>query len=309
MSELELTNVVEEIVPEVTEEEPSDSKKNPPEGKYKVTVDDINKCLYHFEFTITEGKFDNDIISGTFPIKLATGFTIKNVAFTPGDTFDTVTNVWTFGALSKEGDQRKLTFDADYTGDINQLIVTDETFTVKYSLIESENVEASAATGSLEKTVKDCRPPVIPPCCESCNPDPTTYTLTACIDHEEKDVDVQVDGHGWRLSVNLNLPPVCDNKDVNVGIFVTEVVQDPKYPTDSTKTIEVPFAQKVIRRPGNGTTKTCKEDRDCHCVDFMIDPATTLCGTRIFKVRTKAHYVNKLTDVLQQCQCSTCPRP
>lgn len=166
---------------------------------------------------------------------------------------------------------------------------------------ESEKPEAiTIMPENNSRKIKPCPNPK--PCCEACNPNHTEVTVKPCTDYVEKTVDVVVDPKGKILAVNLNLPLVCNTKDINVGVFVTEVVLGQ----------EKPCAHKVIRIPAtkSGPGGSCQDNRDCHCVEFMInDNADTVCKERKFRIRTKAHYVDTATDGPQRCSCQCNIRP
>lgn len=283
----------EEVIDEITEEVTDDRD---PSGTAQVSFSPSNNCLYHFRFTVAKGSKANTITGGVLNFTLASGFgtpeSISPVSEIPNLQFNTATGVgsWSFGTLNATTPSKTIDFDLPYTGDAN------------VTIFNSVGATFTGGTISIQKpgtkTVAKCPPQ--PPCCESCNADnAVNFPFAPCDDFVEKTVSPVIESKGRILAVDLDFPPVCKNKDIVVGIFVTEVINQK----------EVPFAHKIIRRPATGTEKTCANDRDCNCVEFMIDdtPATA-CMARDFKVRTKAHYVDKPTD-RQQCQCDACNRP
>ena len=284
----------EEVIDEEVIVDATDDKD--PSGTAQVNVVAGNNCLYHFRFTVAKGSKANTITGGVLNFTLASGFgapvNISPAGEAANLNFISATGVgtWNFGTLNATTPSKTIEFDLPYTGDANVTIFNSvgATFTGGTITIQKPNT----------KTVEKCPPQ--PPCCESCNAgNAVDFPFAPCDDFVEKTVTPVIESKGRILAVDLNFPPVCPNKDIVVGIFVTEVINGK----------EVPFAHKVIRRPSTGTTKNCIDDRDCNCVEFMIDdtPATA-CLARDFKVRTKAHYVDKPTD-RQQCQCDACNRP
>lgn len=134
-------------------------------------------------------------------------------------------------------------------------------------------------------------------CCENCNDvSLQTVILNPCDDYVNAPIDVAVAPKGRLLSVTLNLPPVCDTKDVNIGIFLTEVLADGT---------EIPFAYKVIRRSATGITGACIDDRDCARVNFLIDDDNACAPIRTFNVRTQAHYLSSRQIIgAESCPCN-----
>lgn len=262
-----------------------------PSGTAEVNVDTVNKCMYHFKFKVDKGN-KTSISGGVLTFKLSPGFvgptsSIPDFTYTPASG----EGVWNFGTLDRDTPFKTLEFDSLYTGNANVDIFL--------------SVGATYTGGSIsinkpdKETEQKC--PTTNPCCEACNANMfVEFPTTPCDDYVEKVVTPVLDPKGRRLSVHLDMPPVCHKKDVVVGIFVTEVL------VDGT---EQAVAHKIIRRPAIGNTNVCVDDRNCDCVDFMIDDTVaTICKPRLFRVRTKAHYVDKTTDV-QQCQCDACTRP
>lgn len=265
--------------------------KNPP----KVTaVVEASGCSYHFVFT-SEWK-GSDISGGTLNFTLNNGFADPvNVVPAADLNYNKPNGIWTFGELDTENQTRTLVFDAIYTGAPSQPVLGA-------AIAFKANYEEGGDTGEIivtptgnTSTVQQC--PVTNPCCEaSCSQQPTEVIFEPCDDVKTKEVEVGVAPKGRKLSVKLNLPPVCPKKAINVGIFVTEVVGGK----------EVPFAHKVIQRPATGTNDTCTDDRDCDCVNFMIYDNTPCASQRTFKIRTEANYVDTATDFSDDCKCS-CP--
>ena len=262
--------------------------KNPPEV---TAVVEASGCSYHFEFT-AEWK-GSDISGGMLNFTLNNGFADPvNVVPAADLNYNKPNGIWTFGELDTETQTRTLVFDAIYTGAPGQAIFAE-------SITFKANYEGSGDTGNLTVnptgdtvTVRQC--PVANPCCEaSCSQEPEVVMFEPCDDVKTKEVEVGVAPKGRKLSVKLNLPEVCPKKAINVGIFVTEVVEGG----------ERPFAHKVIQRPATGTSGTCKDDRDCDCVNFMIYDNIPCASTRTFKIRTEAHYVDEATDFSNDCKC------
>lgn len=203
---------------------------------------------------------------------------------------------WQFTALNQSTQPKTLTFEANYTGAANEPIFThDPAWKVAYSS-QYPPKEASGIENVYEKTKTAC--PILKPCCETCGQQYEEATFYACDDVHTVENDVVVVPKVRKLSVKLDLPEVCTHKDVNVGIFVTEV----------KATGEIPFAHKVIRRSAKAASGACKDDRDCDCVNFMIDDDATCPNQRVFRVRTEAHYVDAEEDFEDACTCSCmCP--
>lgn len=292
-----------------------------PTATADVTIDATNRCLYRFTLTVTRACRD---IAGTFYFKLAEGFAALTdidppsaagmVMFDP----DTGEGEWTFDTA--EGNPARLQFSSVYTGEAGVDIFDDseeENNRVEYTL----TWHGCTLTGTVDvdvpedETAEDC--PITPPvdvedCCEACDDDYEEFNFESCdVSYVAKPVDVVVVPTGRRLSVHLNMPSVCQSKDVLVGVFVNEVMNY----GDPVNEMEVPFAHKVIRRTATDLTtpSKCKDDRDCDCVDFMIDDddittdvTGSACNARYFRVRTQAHYADAINEQ-QQCPCN-CPR-
>ena len=307
MSEFDVTNMEEIEDPSIGEGGEEDPKtEHAPE--ITVHISKKSACVYHFKFT---AKFKGtDVTQGTLTVGLAPAPAFPSIGTptvspmgTQLPTYAIPTVTWNFGPLSyKMGGTRERTaeFDATYFGEAGQVLTTAITFLYN-------NVTTPIPVTATGITTATDRCPVENECCENCSNTATTTpeltTFAPCDDHKEPSVDVVVAPKGRRLSVQLRLPQVCDKKDVNVGIFVSEV-----FNPGTANEIEVPFAHKVIRRSATTKTGTCKADRDCDCVDFMIDDDSACTATRYFRVRTQAHYLDTNADAApQMCQCATCP--
>ncbi len=262
-------------------------------AKATADVDDVagDDCLFLFTLTVRRGH--NPISGGTFTFTLAKGFTVLTDK-TPANavlTFDATTGVglWTFGALNSMTQSRTLTFKSRYTG------------VAGVSIYESAQATATGgtniATTISNDTTEDCEKN---DCCDDCDDDYTDLVTTPCNDSVEATVSPTILTKGRMLFVTLNTPPVCHMKDINIGVFVTEVHEDGS---------ETAFAHRIIRRSASGQTRDCVDDRSCNCVQFMVDDdETTACTNRTFRVRTVSHFVDQPTDT-HQCQCGNCNRP
>lgn len=249
-------------------------------------------CLYLFTLTVRKGQ--RNISGGTFTFTLADGFT-ELTDINPANaevTFDstTGTGVWTFEHLIHGKQSRTVTFRSRYTGDVGVAI---------YEAAQARTNGGTMISTSISNLITvDCSSST---CCEECNEDEyTDFPTTPCNDSVENTVTPRILPKGRMLFVTLDTPKVCNTKDINIGIFVTEVQDDGS---------ETAFAHRIIRRPATGTSGDLVDDRDCSCVQFMIDDdETTAAIDRTFRVRTVAHYVDKPTDSYQ-CQCGDCNRP
>lgn len=249
-----------------------------------------NNCNYTFYLTVN--NHFGAITGGFIRFILATGFA-NPVTTDPTLTFNAATREvrWNFGNLAA-GATESVTFTSAYTGPAGVTIYTglaggynpNRTFTV---------------TTAGETTTANCTA-ITTECCEDCNEDDfVEFPTTQCQDIAEDTVTPEILQKGRMLFVHLNLQNTCNTKDVNVGVFVNEVVG----------TDEVPIAHRVVRRTSAGSTSHCAEDKSCNCVQFMInDTEETACLDRTFRVRTVAHYVDQAEDT-QQCQCGDCNRP
>lgn len=258
-----------------------------------VSISRVTNCRYYFVFTLREG--DRSIKSAVVRFSLDNGFanpdTINpssELSYTKPNGTWTITN---FGSSST----RQLTFYADYTGLQGRNIIPSQTVT---GVVTFERGGTGTVTEPVTTTtVADCTET---PCCEAYNGQTLfPVTLNPCDDYVPVSTDVAVAPKGKKIAVNLNFPAVCDTKDVNVGVYLTE----------TTTGTEVPFAHKVIRRSAAaGGTGTCLDDRDCNCVEFFIDDyadTAVACATpRTFNVRVKAHYIDQNLTTDDDCSCN-----
>lgn len=282
---------------------PMTPQPKPPTGMYKITADAQNKCLYHFEFTLTR-QGNTDVDGGTLTFTLASVFNIGTIM---KEGMDTLTGsnpmTWTFGELNQNKTTRTLKFDATYVGaaDVG-IIIGTVPFTGDYETGGKFNGVATANPGSIGKTREACTPPPVVVCCEPCDIPVTAY-IDGCEDHKEVEVDPRIKSKGRVLAVNVDLPQACKNKDINVGIFVTEV-----FNVGQKGEYEKHFAFKIIRRVATDpTVAACQDNRDCNCVNFLIDDDdTTKCAKRTFRIKTEAHYVAREKDTNPKCECG-CP--
>lgn len=289
--------IMEENATETENEELTNWDK--PEVSVEVTA---SECLYHFVLT-AKWKGQN-VNSGMLTLKLKSAAhfpEIKNIEVDPAGTNEPTyvmppTVIWSFGPLNQKDQRRTAEFDAPYIGAKDVKII--DSATASYDGGKTIDVTEKGLT----TTIKECTDGVA--CCEAC--DTIGYDevqIAPCEDRVISEPTVVVAPRGRTLSVNLDFPRVCKKKDINIGVFVTEVMDDGT---------EVAFAHKVIRRTATDpASEGCADDRDCSCVDFMIDEneedATPCTTIRTFRVRTKAHYIDSSEDaVSQQCECDTC---
>nr|WP_303244136.1 hypothetical protein [uncultured Cellulosilyticum sp.] len=256
-----------------------------------------SNCQYQFTFTVTAAQHSS-ISDGQLDFTLAPGFAAPTDITPASSSLSYVAATgkgsWDFGSLITTR-TKTLTFKSLYTGNANVAIFATK-LTVYY--VVNGETKSSDIIQPSTKTANTC-PTSTSTCCETCNNDYEEAVIdSSCEDYVEQTVTPTLLSYGRRLAVHLDMPPVCQKKDINVGIFVTELQSD--------GVTEVPFAHKIIRLPATATGNSCANDRDCHCVNFMIDDtAATACAARTFRIRTIAHYVDN-NDV-QQCQCDTCP--
>ncbi len=241
-------------------------------------------CNYTFYLTV---KNFGAITGGFIRFILATGFE-NPVTSDPALTFNTVTREvrWNFGNLTA-ADTKSVTFTSEYSGPLGVTIYT--------GLAGGYIGRTFPVTTTGETTTANC---TTAECCEDCNDDDfVDFPTTSCQDIAEDTVTPEILQKGRMLFVHLNLPTTCNTRDVNVGVFVNEVLE----------TGEVAVAHRVIRRTAAGCTGECGEDKSCNCVKFMIhDTAETACRDRTFRVRTVAHYVDQ--EDTQHCKCGDCDR-
>lgn len=267
-----------------------------------------NPCRYLFTFTLTKGK--KNIKSGNITFILRDGVSAPTEITPPNDNSPSTPpqlkfskNIdgvgkeytWSLPALSES---KAFSFKADFSGAVNQALMSGQlSWSVYYtdnefSGIQHVNTDVKAATACP-------MPPTGKPCCEGCSY--KTVQLTGCDDYEEvnyADNELVFTPRGRKISVNLNLPAVCDKKDVVIGVYLTEVQQNGT---------EKAYAHRVIRRTAGGTSGSCVDNRDCNCVDFFIyDETACSTTTRTFRVRTKAHQLDNDYTTADNCSCN-CP--
>lgn len=265
-----------------------------------------SSCQYQFTITVIPADVDpsesHPITDGRVEFTLAAGFADPtNVSPAGSLTYNTDASTglsfgsWDFQSLANR-QPKTLTFRSVYTGASGVTIFADD-LTLEYEAGSNEYSTTIAAPTTT--TANTCpTPPVTTTCCESCNEGFDEAVInSACDDYVEKTVTPSIDSYGRRLAVNLNMPPVCEPKDVLVGVFVTELQED--------GVTEVPFAHKITRLSSNSSGTGCADTRNCSCLNFLIDDdTTTACTSRTFRIRTLAHYADN--DGVQTCQCDTC---
>lgn len=253
-------------------------------------------CLYRFQLEFRSGcKVDE----GTITFNVNSEFTNLQAVDSTSNvgelTFDGQVGTWDLTDVNRR--VGRTIFTAVYTGSTTgeRVVISD----IEYNLDgESEVVADDYSVNVLEVCQSD-----ITDCCEEC-PTSGNYVeaiVEGCTDNtriELTEDNINLESTGRVLAVDISLPAVCDSKDVNIGIFVNEVLLD-----EDENEFEQPFAYKVLRfSAADDPEGTCLEGRGCSCVEFMIDDDTPQCETRTFRVRTKAHYVST-TNPRCDCDC------
>lgn len=280
-----------------------------------ITVVHDEGCRYRFTITAEKGGHDHDdnILSGSVIFTIPTppasanfsNFQVLNDTagpLTPGD-LSSFPATWTFAPPTITTGIETLIFTAIYTGPDTPFIPITATF--------SATVQGGNTFTNVPITVAELDPenecPETSPCCEDCDDNPTPVSICPC---ENKVVAAPVIAtpkpSGRILSANISLENTCRSKDVNVAVFLNELI-----PVPGGEPIETPYAFKIIRMPAlpcEGSGCCGCETRTCHCVEFEInDDDTTKCMTRNFVIRTKATTVLSGDEPTCPCECPSDP--
>jgi len=192
-----------------------------------VDVENIKDCKYRYSFKMIKGS--KNISKYTLNFTLPAEFSDATENFTPingnplpklikvstNPTTNAVTYCWELNGPKEPFKFSESSFVVDYTGDINKPFFTENVvnWTAEFVFPGGSKDGSKYYT---ETTKKNCQ---VLPCCEECNGDTLkTVTLSPCDDQAVVNYNPSVvfQPRGRKISVNLNLPAVCDKKDVVV---------------------------------------------------------------------------------------------
>lgn len=181
------------------------------------------------------------------------------------------------GTMANEG--ASLTFVVQHTGDTSGVKEVNQSITY-------QDAENNAVTFPTPSVAVDCGNEEHPEPC----PTPVNVTMPSCSDSMVVDAgDLYMQSQGRILQVNVNVKNVCPRKRVALAVIVTEV---------DTHGLEHNRGLKTVTLPAHGGA-TCR-DVLVKCLRFVLPedlrvsggPTNSICGTRTFKVRAIAHYVD-----------------
>ena len=122
--------------------------------------------------------------------------------------------------------------------------------------------------------------------CDKEGCDSADITVSGCTDTVEFDAgDICVQGLGRIVQVDVTLRSVCPHRRVALAVFLNEV---------DDRGCEYKRGMRLLTVPAH-TKDTC-HDVNVKCITFLLPEDSAMCGSRNFKARFIAHYIDNDYD-------------
>lgn len=289
-------------------------------------------CVYKFTFIAIKGCGTfNDVYNGELYFTLLNTFSDFTIISGTGLDNITAPSRWDFAPLPFQmGEDRRetrmLVFTARYMGVDGEMVPLSG---LRYAGIYNDNWKFDGTATLLPPKnfqMKECML-LNENACNKIEKN-IQYDSQQYVDHFEVSKDIIIKEKNKKLSIHFTIPDITNNQDINIDIFITEILntgkQDEKETSFINKTIRVPvdmneeyirniniiitevlnigqldeseqpIVHQVIKVPANiskqSVTNTSKRS---YSIDFIIDENMECRSTeRTFRIRAKAHYLD-----------------